>query len=28
VEFFPKTGIKKIATEMEKGVLGIIAEAK
>ncbi|MGD0956293.1 MAG: DUF302 domain-containing protein [Candidatus Acidiferrales bacterium] len=28
VEFFPKAGIKKIAVEMEKGVLGIIAEAK
>ena len=28
VEFFPKAGIKKIAVEMEGGVLGIIAEAK
>jgi len=28
VEFFPKAGIKKIAVEMEKGVLGIIEEAK
>lgn len=28
VEFFPKAGIKKIAVEMEKGILGIIEEAK
>ena len=28
VEFFPKAGIEKIALEMEKGVLGIIEEAK
>jgi uncharacterized protein (DUF302 family) len=28
VEFFPKAGIEKIAAEMEKGVLGIIEEAK
>ena len=28
VEFFPKAAIEKIAAEMEKGVLGIIEEAK